>query len=259
MFASPEPCIVYETSSFLLAYKPHGLHTAPLKPGGNDNLLAWCAALRPELLSVRGLKDIEHGLLHRLDGDTDGLVLLAKTQAAFDAIITSQKQGLFFKEYDAVCERYDPGLPGFPVPPRPLILPSSLPARLPAGLPFVVESGFRAFGPGRQAVRPVDIQAKRTAGKECALDQGSPYRTEILEATPLTEDTSRFRFHVRLLRGFRHQVRCHLAWLGYPVSGDSLYGSALQSVLGLSAVAMGFPDTETGRPLRFSLDRLMQG
>jgi len=249
MDASPEPRIVHETPSFLIVYKPHGLHTAPLRSDETDNLLAWCAASRPELLGVKGLKDIEHGLLHRLDGDTEGLVLLAKTQEAFDAIISSQKQGLFVKEYVAVCRPMDHSLPGFPAAPGPLVLPLNL--------PFAVESGFRAFGPGRRAVRPVSVHAPGVTGKECALDQGAPYRTEILEASTPEAEPQRMRFRVRLLRGFRHQVRCHLAWLGYPIKGDSLYGTASDGVLGLSAVAIRFPEPGTGKALFFSLDGII--
>ena len=251
MNANPEPYIVYETPSFLIVYKPHGLHTAPLKLEESDNLLAWCAVLRPELLRVKGLKTIEHGLLHRLDGETDGLVLLAKTQKAFDAIISSQQQGHFIKEYVAVCEPAVQELPGFPFPPRSVVLPLNL--------PFMVESGFRAFGPGRQAVRPIDMKTPRTSGKECALDQGIPYKTEILEASQLEAASQQTRFRVRLFRGFRHQVRCHLAWLGYPIIGDTLYGSAVEGVLGLSAVVVVFPEPETGKLLRFSLDGIISG
>jgi 23S rRNA pseudouridine1911/1915/1917 synthase len=57
--------------------------------------------------------------------------------------------------------------------------------------------------------------------KNIALDRGYPYNTEILEKTALEEE---LYFSLRIVRGFRHQIRCHLSWIGCPILNDRLYG-----------------------------------
>jgi 23S rRNA pseudouridine1911/1915/1917 synthase len=220
-----EPWIAAETEGFLVVYKPPLLHSAPLGAGDGDSLLGWCAERYPEVLTPRGLLPREGGLLHRLDYGTWGLVLLARTQDALEALQRQQKQGTFIKEYGVLTDSAPRALlPGFPLP-GPAAGPSATP-------PFAIESGFRPYGPGRKAVRPVAAKAGPPKKRRpLALDQGRPYRTEILERQNAADV---FYFRVRIERAFRHQIRCHLSWLGYPVLGDGLYG----------------PPGETGQPER---------
>jgi 23S rRNA pseudouridine1911/1915/1917 synthase len=90
--------------------------------------------------------------------------------------------------------------------------------------------------------------------KELALDRGAPYRTEILSLVSAGPEGTRVLAVARLARGFRHQVRCHLAWIGLPLVGDELYGSGGDEPLALSAIALSFPDPAGGAPVRYSLD-----
>jgi 23S rRNA pseudouridine1911/1915/1917 synthase len=242
-----EPRVVAETEGFLVVYKPPLLHSAPLRDG--DSLLAWCAERYPEVLIPRGPLPREGGLLHRLDYGTRGLVLLARTQEALDALRRRQQEGGFVKEYGALADR-DPRalLPGFP--PR-----DSLPGPY-ATPPFAVESAFRSYGPGGKAVRPVLPEGG--SAKPFAFDQGRPYRTEILER----RDTgSALYFHIRIARGFRHQIRCHLSWLGHPVLGDQLYGQAGGGGVGalmLKAQGLCFPDPLSGEKRRYRLPPILE-
>jgi 23S rRNA pseudouridine1911/1915/1917 synthase len=239
---------VAETEGFLVVYKPPLLHSAPL--GGGDSLLGWCAERYPEVLTPRGFLEREGGLLHRLDYGTWGLVLLARTQDALEALQGQQQQGSFVKEYGVLT---DPSprtlLPGFPLP-GPAASPS---------VPFAVESGFRPYGPGRRAVRPVAAKVgphkKRLS---VALDQGRPYRTEILGRQ---NAGSALYFRVRILRAFRHQIRCHLSWLGHPVLGDGLYGPPGESgdqPLMLKAQGLSFPDPYSGETRRYQLPPILE-
>jgi len=238
-----EPAVVAETAAFLVLYKPAGMHSAPLARGAGGTLLDWCAGFFPETLLIRGRKAIEGGLLHRLDRDTAGLVLVARTQAAFDDLHAQQEQGFLIKDYVARCTRraQAAALPGFPPPP------------FYSGGPGVIESAFRPFGPGRRAVRPV-IAANEFRKEKQANDRGHWYRTEIRESRE--EKDQRLILSVRLARGFRHQIRCHLAWLGWPIIGDELYGGATESgeTLALLAHALSFKDPEKGTWCHFSLD-----
>lgn len=238
-----EPFVVAKKPGYLVVYKPRGLHSAPLREGEASTLLAWCAAAHPEVLLPRGRKAVEGGLLHRLDGDTAGLVLFARTQEACDELLRQQELGLFRKEYEAACSdlRSRPAsAPGFP--PRPAAVPA----------PFEIRSAFRPWGPGRKAVRPVPAEGPRPASaKEVALDRGSPYATRVLA---LEAGAGRAVVRAELARGFRHQVRCHLAWLGLPIVGDCLYGPPdAEGPLGLEAVALSFLDPEGGGPVRYAI------
>jgi 23S rRNA pseudouridine1911/1915/1917 synthase len=216
------PRLVDETESYAVVYKPPLMFSAPLGGVLEGTLLGWFARHCPAVLDLAGDKKGEGGLLHRLDFETEGLVLLAKTQGAYEALRAQQGAGNFIKEYLAITvRRGSPGerpLPGFP--PSPHGDPRS------AGPGACIESFFRPWGPGRRAVRPV-VQGKRL---KIAADRGRPYRTEILDRRDLPPGVpeggagSRHIFSLRIFRGFRHQIRCHLAWIGEPILYDALYG-----------------------------------
>ena len=74
--------IVYEDASVLVVDKPAGMATHGFSGRHTSTLANVLAAMRPELVNV-GESPWEPGLVHRLDRETSGLVLVAKTQAAF--------------------------------------------------------------------------------------------------------------------------------------------------------------------------------
>ncbi|MDR1596954.1 MAG: RNA pseudouridine synthase [Treponema sp.] len=207
-----------ESECFLVVYKPPRMHSAPLKGGAGDTLLDWCAGTYPEVSGVRGKLEREGGLLHRLDYETRGLVLVARTQEAFEALEEQQKQGNFVKEYGALTSSiFRTPLTGFP--------PMESPDIASRRVPFTVESAFRPYGPGRKAVRPaLSKELAKKPGGETARDRGNPYKTEIVELNSPVSAASLTYLGIRIIRGFRHQIRCHLAWLGHPILNDVLYG-----------------------------------
>ena len=73
-----------DNEPFLVINKPAGLPSAPLSPDDKKNAFSQSATQFPQLLEVRGRKEIEHGLLHRLDTQTSGLLLIAATQECYD-------------------------------------------------------------------------------------------------------------------------------------------------------------------------------
>jgi 23S rRNA pseudouridine1911/1915/1917 synthase len=168
-----------------------------------------------------------------------------------EALGLLQRQGKFVKEYGALTDSVPrPLLPGFP--PGPAAGPA-------AALPLAIESGFRPYGPGRRSVRPVvpqDGSPKRRLG--VTLDQGGPYKTEILERQ---DAGGALYFRVQIRRGFRHQIRCHLSWLGHPVLGDGLYGQPGgegEQALMLQAQGLSFPDPYTGETRRYRLPSIAE-
>ncbi|MDR3333353.1 MAG: RNA pseudouridine synthase [Treponema sp.] len=236
------PYLLDETPAYAVVFKPPHIHSVPLKLDGTKNLLHWYARIFPEVLQIQGRKLLEGGILHRLDYDTQGLVLFAKTQAAMDQLNTQQETGLFIKEYGALSALApaDP-LPGFP-PAPPL-----------GSTPLIIASAFRPYGPGRKAVRPVPVTTVPVTAKDSALDQGKPYQTEI---TALTHTQGFIRLSLRIKRGFRHQIRCHLAWIGHPILNDTHYGGAATQVpgfLALCAQGISFYDPDSGEPRHYTI------
>jgi 23S rRNA pseudouridine1911/1915/1917 synthase len=239
------PYTVYSGDGYAVLYKPPFMHCAPLKRGEAGTLAAWYAARVPAFLSVRGRKEIEGGLLHRLDYETEGLVFAALTQEVMDVMLRQQAEGLFVKEYEAAVSGAGSGLSGFP--------PCQNRGFDTACGCFFVESGFRRYGPGGKAVRPVP--ATEVAGG------GRIYRTEVLGAERAGgAPPERGVWRLRLTRGFRHQIRCHLAWLGFPIVGDRLYGGeAGRLQLALKAACLSFDDPVTGERMTVSLTGVKEG
>ncbi|MDR1617786.1 MAG: RNA pseudouridine synthase [Treponema sp.] len=246
-----EPVLVDETDGYAILYKPPRFHCVPLAAGGGGTLLEWYARRFPPVLDLRGKKGAGGGMVHRLDYETSGLVLAARNQGALDFFLSLQEEGKFVKEYGALSRKAAGTRPGFPPPPETPLGSGSF-------RPFVIESFFRPYGPGRKTVRPLTEPARY--GREYASDRGGFYRTE-LRGAEAREDGS-LRFTLRILRGFRHQIRCHLAWTGWPVLNDPLYGpggaadgavSPPESFLALRAQALYFFDPRDGRPLEFHI------
>lgn len=246
--SNDEPTILALAESHVVVCKPAGMHCAPLREGEQGTLYAWCADRFPEIRACVGRKSVEGGLVHRIDRETEGLVLFARNQEFLDELLRQQEEGLFTKEYRALCTPLSTGAglegfpppPGIPWPPRHADQPMA---------PFFVQSAFRSYGPGRRAVRPV-VEPYRG---DYALDRGLPYRTELLGLKAMDYLVV---VRARLERGFRHQVRCHLAWLGLPLASDALYGGAMVDGLpfGLVASALEFLDPASGVCTRYEAD-----
>jgi len=258
-----KPYIVDENENFAVIFKPPGMHCVPPGKKNNkikisepaadeydkvksDTLFEWCSE---KILSV-------FDIIHRLDYETRGLVLFAKNKKSYEFFKSAQDDGNFIKEYTAICSHYSPNaekkMRGFP--PAPSIERETSPDK-----PIIIESFFRPFGPGRKQVRPVINDGRKH--KETAKDRGGFYKTEILNIKNKT-------FTVRIKRGFRHQIRCHLCWIGFSILNDPLYFNdeppCPRGFLALGSNALFFPDPENGAQCEFRIppvteDMLLHG
>jgi len=208
-------CIVHEPTKnepFLIIDKPSGLPSAPLKEN-DDCALSQAIKLFPILNKVNenannsGRKQIERGLIHRLDTETSGLILIASTQEFYDFIIQVQKEGKFEKWYKAKVDNI-PNifelLEGFPCNST-FELESKK---------IIAESYFRPYGLHNSQVRPVTEASGKAALKKCG---------RVLYKTNIEISSDKTSAICSITSGYRHQVRCHLSWCGFPVVGDKLY------------------------------------
>ncbi len=220
--------VLFQDRDLLVLDKPAGLHTAPLRRGETETLLDDVIARFPEVAALPGVKAVEPGLVHRLDRETSGLVVVARSAEAFALLRRAFVTGGARKVYVAVCVgRSEEG---------------------PAGVSLHIESRFAPFGPGRRMVRVVlPGDGKRGFARQATREI---YETE---AAVVFRAGGRVLLSARIVRGFRHQVRAHLSFLGYPILGDPLYGAPVPDELPqrmyLHAARLEMAHPRSGAPL----------
>jgi 23S rRNA pseudouridine1911/1915/1917 synthase len=230
-----QPCIIEETDDYAVVFKPPKMHSAPLKKKEGGTLFDWFCTQSSSVFDM----------VHRLDFETHGLVLIAKNKKSFEFFKSLQDNGEFTKEYSAICARNEHRDSGFPPSPFSADLLSLNEKTL------TIESYFRPFGPGRKLVRPVTENKKRV---EIAMDRGGFYKTEIININGNV-------FNIRIRRGFRHQIRCHLCWIGFPVLNDVLYPNPEEDnlkELALRSHALFFIDPSTGKPRECRIESILE-
>ncbi len=214
------PSILYADDDYAVFFKPAGLPSAPLHQDDTNNALYFASKEYPSLMNVVSkYKEIEKGLVHRIDTYTSGLILFAGNQQFYDAIMIQQEKKNFTKQYLAFVKEKKMPFAGEQkkrgFPPCPYSYNT---------LPLVIQSSFRKFGQGGKEVRPVlrDTMSYYTKIKNVS----SEYATELyhIERGVFSKDPEILKVQCTLTKGFRHQVRCHLAWAGLPIIGDNVYG-----------------------------------
>ena len=211
---------------------------------------------------VRGKKAIEAGLLHRLDTDTRGQII--KTYCAFvePNRVPEIDNGYGFDATElSTLKELSAAQKGIAAQEQVIVQ-----ERIAAQLPLTLESQFRNFGPGAKRVAPV-VSGSRHYKKDGRLYTTVIETSDILPSpidgndtvpetvceslSPLPLIRVRCRLSRGYRRGYRHQVRAHLAAAGFPIAGDPLYapqGAEAPPVsLQLYAVSLEFPDPENPR------------
>lgn len=221
--------IFFESKDYFVFYKASGLPSAPLKKieqksldldeknfYGEKSALRELAKTHLSVLEIQSkFKAIEGGLVHRIDTATSGLILCAKNQKTYDYFIDTQNKNLFSKTYTAFCKKQKniSQMEKKHYPKLPLMYSNQINIK---NFPLCIESSFRNFGPKGAAVRPVLLDNEKKF-----------YQTELLDIKNLGFAE---KIQVRVNRAYRHQVRSHLSWLGYPILGDVLYGIDFPSI-----------------------------
>ena len=220
--------VIYENKDLLVFYKPAGLPTVPLKNGEGDTLLSECALSYPEILSPWGRNSWEGSIIHRLDTPTSGLVLSPRNKEFYDYLSFLQSEDKILKTYRAEVSEMEEKMEGF----------ESCPYSFSQDGYVKIVSSFRPYGPKGASVRPL---YKRRKGDE------RQYETEVRRVDENTVECV-------IKRGFRHQIRCHLSWLGLPIIGDQRYGGKENPMLMLEAVKVSFPSLDGKGDTVISID-----
>jgi 23S rRNA pseudouridine1911/1915/1917 synthase len=180
--------VLLERDDLVIVNKPAGQPSAALHGSAEATTAGALLARYPEMASV-GFGAREPGLVHRLDTQTSGALMAARTQPAFLNLRKLVEAGELDKRYLALVEAHSIDDAG------------------------VVDV---ALGPHHKNARKVSALDSSAPGARAAR---SEYR--VLERGP------RFALvEVLASRAYRHQVRVHLAWRGSPIAGDELYGGA---------------------------------
>ena len=238
--ARPEPQaialnIVYEDDALIVIDKPAGLvvHPAPGNPDRTlvNALLAHCGE------SLRGIGgERRPGIVHRLDKDTSGLMVVAKTEAAHRSLTGQFASRRLRRVYQAVVW-------GVPRPAR----------------------GTIAGNIGRSS---------RDRKKMAVLVTGGRAATTHYQVKRVLAGGIASLLECRLQTGRTHQIRVHMAEIGHPLIGDRVYGRGRRTIAdhgggisrqALHACELVLVHPETGATMRFEsalpadLEELIQG
>lgn len=195
---APALPILAETEQFLVIAKPAGL---PVHPGSG-----WTDSIQTRLAHLYAGSGYAPQLAHRLDRDTSGVLLAAKTHRALTAAHEALRKGLAVKEY--LCWTHG--------------------AWTLSGLGEAVEFTDRLAKtgpPGRERMAksgPGEHEPLASGPADALTPDGGKYAR--LAATPLLIETGRTLLRVRLFTGRTHQIRVQLSLRGHPIIGDAKYG-----------------------------------
>lgn len=209
--------IVFEDEHLLVVNKPRGMvvHPAPGNYSGTlvNALLYHC---KDSLSGINGV--LRPGIVHRIDKDTSGLLIVAKTDKAHLGLAEQIKEHSFTREYNAVICGH-----------------------------LKEQSGTVNAPIGRST---------KDRKKMCVTAQNS--KNAVTHYTVIKEYEKYSHISLKLETGRTHQIRVHMAHLGHAVAGDAVYGNdKFSACLGgqcLHAIKIGFIHPETNEYLEFTTD-----
>lgn len=208
--------IIYEDDDLLVVNKPKGMvvHPAAGNPDGTlvNALLYHCG---DSLSGIGGV--VRPGIVHRIDKDTSGLLMVAKNDTAHLKLSEQIKEHSFTREYEAVIIGHLKEQKGS------------------------IDAPIGRSKNDRKKMTVTELNSKNAVT-----------RYEVLEEYP---GFSYVR--LRLETGRTHQIRVHMAYLGHPLAGDGVYGGRnaeriMEGGQCLHARKIGFKHPTTGKYMEFT-------
>ncbi len=205
--------IVYEDGDLLVVNKPKGMVVHPAAGHTSGTLVhALLYHCGDSLSGINGV--LRPGIVHRIDKDTSGLLMVAKNDMAHNGLAEQIKEHSFLRRYETVVT-----------------------------------------GHLRDQSGTVNAPIGRNPNNRLKMAVTPQNSKHAVTHYTVTESFDGFdRVQVTLETGRTHQIRVHMAHLGHPVAGDTLYGGrAINGFEGqcLHAKALGFVHPRTGESLFF--------
>ena len=205
--------IVYEDGDLLVVNKPKGMVVHPAHGNYSGTLVnALLHHCGDSLSGINGV--IRPGIVHRIDKNTSGLLIVAKNDASHLKLAEQIKAHSFTREYEAVACGY-----------------------------FRDTEGTVDAPIGRH---------KTDRKKMCVTTENS--RNAVTHYSVIKQYGGYAHVRLRLETGRTHQIRVHLSYIGHPVLGDDVYGKPYKGLEGqcLHARRIGFIHPSTGEYMEFT-------
>ena len=210
--------IIFENQDLIVVNKPAGMVVHPSAGHAKGTLVHAALAHAPDIEGVGG--KLRPGVVHRLDKDTSGIILLAKNDHTHHWLQDQFRLRRVQKTYLALVDGHPPTPKG------------RIEVAIGRSTKNRNQMAVVPLGRGRQAVTEYELREK--------FNQHS-----LIEAHPIT--------------GRTHQIRLHLAFIGCPVVGDRMYGRRKASIpmnrhfLHASSLVIRIPDEEEPRMFEAAL------
>ncbi|MCP4652622.1 MAG: RluA family pseudouridine synthase [Candidatus Omnitrophica bacterium] len=203
--------IVYEDDLLIVVDKPYGLTVHPPHFGVNDTLVNALIYLKKKLSAISPLRP---GIVHRLDKETSGLMVIAKTDSCHAALSAQFKDRKVDKVYRGIC--------------------------------------WGQFKEDFLTVDlPIARDAKNRLKMRVSFKDSKCAHTDVSVMRRFNDATL---LGIKLHTGRMHQIRVHLKFLGYPIVGDTKYGKKKDKYkkLLLHSFMLKFIHPGSGRQLAFT-------
>ena len=204
--------IVYEDDDLLVVNKPKGMVVHPAHGNYTGTLVnALLHHCGESLSGINGV--IRPGIVHRIDKNTSGLLIVAKNDASHLKLAEQIKAHSFTREYEAIACGY-----------------------------FKEHEGTIDAPIGRH---------KTERKKMCVTSENS--RNAVTHYSVIKQYGGYAHVRLRLETGRTHQIRVHLSYIGHPVLGDEVYGKSYKGMEGqcLHARKIGFIHPKTSEYMEF--------